>query len=222
MEKELFKLINFGVCTYFLIVYSSLQSLLKLWFTSYPFDLAGYLSFGVILLMMLIGILAFVRYKRTWNNFSESSKMIATKAVNLIVGFIFLVMILQYIVLTISMSIGQVYQANSLSYLIYLLMYSPLIIFAVVNLIRGFRARPDTSALNDITYLCFHVVLWYSIISSIYRLLIWIGNTLTILEFTGMSPLATRMIFSQILLIAISLDTPGNKLPCHCLREKTF
>ena len=205
MKKELFKPLNVGVCSYFLMVYSSLQILLKLWFTSYLFDLADYLSFGVILLIMLTGIFAFARYKRTWNNFPDSSKMIAAKSVNLIVGFIFLVMILQYIILTITMSIGQNNLSNSLSNLIYLLVFSTLIIFAVVNLIRGFRARTDLSVSNAITYLCFHVVLWYAIISSIYKLLVWIGNTLIYLESTGISPLATRMIFSQILLIAISL-----------------
>ena len=205
MEKELFKPLNVGVCSYFLMVYSCQQILLKLWFTSYPFDLASYFSFGVILLVLLIGIFAFVRYKRTWNNFSDSSKLIAAKAANLIVGFIFLVMILQFIILTINMSIGQNIQVNSLSNLIYLLTFSPLIIFAVVGLIKGFRARVDHSASSSITYLCFHAALWYAIISSFYRLLVWIGTTLMYSDFSGISPIEIRMMSSQILLIAISL-----------------
>jgi hypothetical protein len=203
MDKEVFKTINVGVCSYFFMIYSCLQFVLKFWYASYPFNTLTYFSFGIIILMLLFGIFSFSRYRGSLNNFSENSKLIAVKAVNLIVGFIFLAIILQITILDIILSIGQINLIISQEFLIYFLNYIPFIIFAVVKIIKGSRVSVDPLVSDAIAYLCFLVVLCYVLVSCIYRLLVWISTVILVYpDFTYMSSFEMRGILIQILFIA--------------------
>lgn len=181
MDNKAFKMINIGVCAYFLIPYSFIMFLLELWYSSFRLDLL--ISSGICLLMLLIGVFLFSKYRSALVYGSDDGSESSSAPVKLIGGFIILIIIVQLVVRQLSMSLMRLSFDAAQGILIFLLISSPFIIFSVINIRKGLKIKNGQRFSGSIDFVACRVVSLYLMFTGIYQLLLWSVNTFSLSDY---------------------------------------
>lgn len=170
MESKVFKMINAGACAYFLIMYSGLTFLIELWYSSKESALLTAVSH---LLMILIGILLLNKYRKALENSPDTESAAASAAGKLLGGTVILIIILQLVINQLAMFIARSNPEAFLGILFFLLIYTPFIIFAVLQVKKGLKIKAGQTFSGSIDFLCYRVILLYLFYSGLYHLMTW-------------------------------------------------
>jgi len=168
-----------GVCAYFLMMYSCLMFLLELWYS--PAGDALLISVFT-LLMLLMGLFLFDRYKKALTNDPDNGNAAASASVKLLGGSITLVIILQLLISQLSMSIARFSPQVLWGNLLFLLIYTPFIVIAVIKIRKGFKIKADQTFSGSINFLCYRVILLYLFFTGIYQLMVWTQTMFTLAD----------------------------------------
>lgn len=173
MDRNVIRAANFGICAYFLIMYSCLMFVFKLWYATDISYLLG--ATGFYLAMLLIGFFFFRKYRKALKSDTDHDKdnesVAMSASVNLIGGSVIMVIMLQLLANLLSMSIVQYRPEAFFGILICLLVYAPFIIFAVIKIKKGFELGRNQPFLASIQFLCIRVLLLYLLLTGVYRLM---------------------------------------------------
>jgi len=202
MDKKLF---NLGICSYFLISYFSFELLMDLWYlsadtmSSFRLFMA---SFGITIIVLLIGIVCYNLYKKKLIRDPDNNKIILTsQAVQLIGGWIIIAMIMPPYAFVLCMSLDQLNRFTLIN-IILLLVYFPFIIIAGVNIRKGFRRDHFKSVPNHVRNLCLIVLSYYLFFSNSYEILKYISRTYPYM--TSLSPFDIKWFSLHTIFICIS------------------
>ncbi len=181
MDNNVFKVINYGTCAYFLMMYSCMMFLIELWYApreSELFDIVGF-----FLLMILTGLFLFNQYRKTITSDSESGCVAALSAVKLIGSSVILVIILQLLLRQLTMTMMRFSPQALLGILLFLSIYAPFIIIAVVKIRKGFKLKDAQAFSSSINFLCCRVIVIYLFFTGVYQLLVWLMRMFMISEY---------------------------------------
>ncbi len=202
MDKKLF---NLGICSYFLISYFSFQLLMEPWYSSSA-NMSSFrlfmASIGITMIMLLIGIVCYSKYRKKLTRDPDDSRIIITaQAVKLIGGWIIIAMIMPSFAFVLCMSLGQL-NRFSLINIIFLLIFFPFIIIAGVNIRKSFRRDNSQLVSNHVRNLCLIVLSYYLFFSNSYEILKYISRTYPYM--TSLSPFDIKWFSTHSVFIVIS------------------
>ncbi len=204
MDISAFERIKTGVCSYFLILYSCMQLLQNLWYSSAGDNLAeSLMPFTVPALMLACGIYMAKCNKIKAAVISDDEKPLLSAAVNFIGGWIILAMSLKYIApyFVFVMAPGQF---EWKSYLFPLIYYSPFLIAGAVAVRKGSQIKERPAFSVRITLLCMRIVLLLICVLSVRQILLWTGPFI-IFNPHEISPTEAKWIVTETVFIAASL-----------------
>lgn len=171
MDNKVFKIITDGTCAYFLIMYSCLIFLIELWYSPIGDGLLG--RVGLCLLMLLIGFFLFYQYKKVLaNNPENESSAMSSSSVELLGGAVTLIIILQLLIRQLIMTIVQFSPQTNWGFLLFLLIYVPFIVIAVIKIKKGLKIKEHKKFSGSINFLCYRVILLYLLFTGVYQLMI--------------------------------------------------
>jgi hypothetical protein len=188
LERNVFKTVSIGVCSYFLILYSCLKIFEKLWFSSAPDSFAAFSTrFIIYILMLPAGIFLFRRYRKALVSHPDNEKLLASTAAKFIGGCVILADGLKVLVPSylFSIFVGHINQDTFLLFLIPIAVYLPAFIAAVVMIRSGSLKKDGLESPERIAFLCFRVVLIYIFISCIHQILVWLGPAFRMHSFSS-------------------------------------
>jgi hypothetical protein len=171
MDNKVFKMVNTGACAYFLMMYSCLMFLIELWYSPKGYGIL--ISSVFMLLMLLMGLFLFIRYRRALTNDPDNGSAAASSSVKLLGGSVILVIILQLLIRQLTMSIARFSPQVFWGILLFLLTYTPFIIIAVIKIRKGLKIKADQTFSGSIDFLCYRVILLYLFFTGIYQLMVW-------------------------------------------------
>ena len=204
MEKDRFGMIKTGVCAYFLILYSCMQVLQKLWYSSAGDSLTWYLiPFAAPALMLWGGIYLLKRYKKNLIAFPDDENPIISTAVPFVSGCVILAWVFKYLVpyyLFVIIS-GSFDLKVNLSPLI---LYGLPLIIAVLIIKKGSLKNVIVSSSERIAFLCLRIVLIFICVVSVYQILMSFGP-FTIFTPHELHPIEIRWIVSEFVFAATAL-----------------
>jgi hypothetical protein len=203
MEKERFEVIRIGVCAYFLILYSCMQLLQKLWYSSAGDSLAwNLIPFAAPALILGGGVYLAEIYKKRRSVFPDGDNIDISAAVRLIGGWSILALIFKYLFpyYLFSMLAGQFALKV---YLFPLAHYGLPLIAAAVTIPKGTLKNEKLSS-DRIIFLCLRVSLMLICTVSAYQMLVWFGSFFAY-EPHEFSPVVLKWIVSGSVIIAIAL-----------------
>lgn len=175
MDRRLFEPIKRGVCSYFLLIYSCMLILQKLWYSPAQDDLTGYIIIlAVPVLMLAGGIFLTVRYKKKPADLTDEEYQSVAAAVGIIGGWAVLAMVLKIIIrgylfgISAGMFVPEIF-------LFPLAFNGPFLIAAIVLIRRGSLKTEPPSSSAKIAFLCLQTVLMLICAVNIHQILVWFG-----------------------------------------------
>lgn len=233
MDNKVFKIIIDGTFAYFLIMYSSLIFFMELLYS--PIGVRLLSSIGLCLLMILIGFFLSYRYKKALaNNPDNESLAMSSSSVEVLGGAVTLIIILQLLMRQLIMTIVQ-FRPQTISWvmLLFLLIYIPYIVIAVVKIKKGRKIKEHKIFSQSIDFLCYHILLLYLLFSGIYQLMISLkgffvtpDDNFTSFDFYwNFVPLgsvaAALVLYFTLLYMKKTIKTPDN-VSCYVLTFQSY
>jgi len=180
MDNKVFKIINVGACAYFLMMYSCLMFLIQLWYSPKG---SGLFISVFTLLMLLVGLFLFSRYRKALTNNPDNGSAAASSSVKLLGGSVILVIILQLLIHQLTMSIVRFSPQVFWGILLFLLIYTPFIVIAVIKIRKGLKIKDGQTFSGNIDFLCYRIILLYLFFTGIYQLMVWFQRMFTLPDY---------------------------------------
>jgi hypothetical protein len=197
-------MIKTGVCAYFLILYSCMQILQKLWYSSAGDSLAWHLiPFAASALMLSGGIYLLKRHKKNLIAFPDNENPLISATVPFVGGWVILAwefknIVSYYLFVIISGPF------DLKAYLFPLILYGLPLIAAVVTIKKGSLKNVITSSSERIAFLCLRIVLIFICVVSVYQILMSFGPFILFTPHE-LHPIEIRWIVSESVFAAAAL-----------------